>query len=142
MNVIGPLTRPLPYVLAGMLLTAACGGELTIDEVEALLTKQVSNQFSTPRRYECQDGEGHYRYICQVRYEPTLQAVRQGARPMVKRVGVNVLSTLRGTIGLTEAVLPDTGPVPSREQLAALRKEEEAKAAARSTERLKRDLSK
>jgi hypothetical protein len=140
MNLIAPLTRPWPYVLVGMLLAAACGSEPTIDEVETLLTKQFSNQFSTAR-YDCQDGEGDYRYVCQVRYEPTPQAVWQGARPSVKRVGVSVLSTLRGTAGLSEVVLPDTGPVPSLEQLAALRKEEEAKAAARSNERLKRALS-
>ena len=111
MNLIAPLIRPWPYVLAGMLFAAACGGEPRIDEVETLLARQFSNQFSTAR-YDCQDGEGDYRYVCQVRYEPTPQSVRQGARPSVKRVGVSVLSTLRGTAGLNEAVLPDSGPVP------------------------------
>lgn len=115
--------------------TTGCGRELTLQQVEDLLHDQHSNQSSTSY-FDCRDGEGDWEYICQVRHEPTPQSVRQGVRPSVQTVGVRIVGTYLGTPQFATSVLPDEGPTLSIEELADLRKEEAAKAAEKSKERL------
>jgi hypothetical protein len=122
-----------PVVLA-LLACAGCNQKQKPKavEVERLLHEQSSHRFYTAH-YTCQQGEGDWEYICQVRFEPT--ALSKGRR-IRQRVGIRLAGYYEDKPQFAESVLPDDNSVPTLEELSALRHREAAAAAEKTKKRL------
>ncbi len=131
--------RCLACILLGIAVNvAACRQKVTPQEVAAQLNNDPHVDLFSIKHYTCQDGQGDWDYICEVRYEPTAISVQRGEKPRVRRVGLRVMGHYRGKLSFGETVLPDYGPAPSANDLMTARKAEAAAAAERSRERTRR----
>jgi hypothetical protein len=95
-----------------------CTQEITPQRAEVLLAKSHSHRFSTAH-FACKGGERGWDFVCDARHEPTPISAKQGVKPTVQRVGIVRIGTHLGEPAFSLAVLPDSGPLPSREEFAS-----------------------
>lgn len=128
------------WLLACLALAdTGCSRKPTPQEVADQLRSGFARHFSTGgmvlHDIDCTEGSGDWDFLCQASYEPKPASGMYGIVPP-RRLGVRVMGEYQGQPQFALSVLPDEGPVPTSEQLAALRKKEAAQAAAEAMRRL------